>query len=274
MLSIDLHIHSTASDGTFAPAELARLARRRGVAAAAITDHDTVDGAEEFVRECARVGVRPIAGIELSASAPVTTHILGYRLRDLKMMKDAMDDIVRKRDERNEKMVKKLIELGLGITYQEVLDEAGGRVVARPHMASVLVKRGICANIREAFNKYLGNTGLAYVKRETLGPRDCIDLIRSAGGVAALAHPSQTGMEGAELDDMISGLKGYGLWGLECLSSHCSFDQALVYMKTAERHGLAVTAGSDFHGRNRPSVTLGVRVREDILPWARLGIAL
>lgn len=274
MIRIDMHVHSTASDGTISPHDLPAAARRAGVSIMALTDHDTVDGVPSFKRACAKSGVRGIAGIELSADAPFTTHILGYRLRDLSVINEATEWIVRKRNERNAAIVEKLIESGVDITLDDVEHAAKGRVVARPHFAAVLQEKGYVSNTREAFDKYLSKGRPGYVKREAYDAERCIDIIKSAGGVAALAHPSLTGLEGEELDELLSRLQGFGLWGIECFSSHCSNEDALNFCRHADKHNLCATAGSDFHGSNRPNVSLGVLVSEGFLPWARLGFDL
>ncbi|MDL2263032.1 PHP domain-containing protein [Synergistaceae bacterium OttesenSCG-928-I11] len=274
MIRIDMHVHSTASDGTCTPAEIARLARRDRVSVLALTDHDTVDGISGFIAACKRCAVRWIAGIELSAAAKVTTHILGYRLRNLDMVKRAMDWVVEKRNERNRLMCEKLRTLDIDIDLKEIEREAGGHVIARPHFAGVMLKKGYVSDYREAFDRYLARGAVAYVPREAYSPEACISLIREAGGVAALAHPSQTGLSDSALDDLLLELKGYGLWGLECISSHCTSEQAFDYMRIADKHALCATGGSDFHGARRPGVAMGVQVSEDFLPWARLGVTL
>lgn len=274
MIRVDLHVHSTSSDGTCAPAELARVAHMAGVAVLALTDHDTVDGIPEFTRACGKYRVRAIVGIELSSIAPVTTHILGYRLKRLDLIKKAMDWILEKRNARNELICEKIREIGMDITMRDVVEEAGGRVVGRPHFAGCMLKKGYVSSHREAFDRYLARGGLAYVPREAYTPEECIALIREAGGFAALAHPSQTGLDYDALDDMLEEFAGFGLWGLECIFTGCSGEDSYNYMKLADKHSLYATAGSDFHGARRPGVNLGVPVAEDFLPWARLGVTM
>lgn len=269
-----MHVHSTCSDGTCTPAEIARIAHRSRIAVLALTDHDTVDGVRDFMRACEAYAVRPISGIELSAVAPVTTHILGYRFGCLEKIEQAMGWILDRRNRRNELICEKLRGLGLDVKLEDIEKEAGGRVIARPHFAGVLVKKGYVADYQEAFDRYLAKGAAAYVPREAFSPEQCIALIRKAGGLSVLAHPSQTGLDYDSLGDMLDDLKKFGLWGLECISSHCSSEQAYNYMKLAEKHNLYPTAGSDFHGSRRPGVTMGVQVSEDFLPWARLGVKM
>lgn len=274
MIRIDLHIHSIFSDGTCTPMEIARVARRKGISVLALTDHDTLDGQEAFSEACDRCSLQAICGIELSADAPTTVHILGYRMTALRPMQDALAWIIEKRVQRNIEMSRRLQALGLEITYAEVEREASGRIVARPHFASVLVKKGFVRDYADAFARYLGDDGAAYVGREAYSPQKCISLIRACGGLPVLAHPSQMRMDAETLDEYVGMLKQYGLWGIECVSPHCGIEQSLYYFALAQKHALFPTAGSDFHGARRPDAHLGVQVREDFLPWARLGVTI
>jgi predicted metal-dependent phosphoesterase TrpH len=240
----------------------------------ALTDHDTIDGLDEFVGECHKLGVRPIKGVELSASAPITIHILGYRLSLDEPLREALSWVVERRNARNLEMCAKLRDLGIAVTQDDINGEAGGQVVARPHFASWLVKKGIVRDRSEAFEKYLARGALAYVPREAYSPGDCARIIIESGGLPVLAHPSLTGLDSNALGDLLEDLKAYGLWGLECVSSHCSAEETYGYLGIAERHSLFPTGGSDFHGNNRPGVTLGIQVSEDFLPWARLGVTI
>jgi predicted metal-dependent phosphoesterase TrpH len=254
--------------------EIVREARSRGIAVLALTDHDTIDGLHEFTRECARSQIRPVRGVELSACHPLTIHILGYRLDHGDVLEEALVWVIDRRNARNREICRKLRELGIDVTVENIESEAKGRVISRPHFASWLVKNGHVPDVRTAFDKYLARGGAAYVRREGLSPGECVDVIRKSGGLPVLAHPSLTGLEGEAMDDLIADLKGSGLWGLECISSHCSSEQAYGYIALADRHGLFATAGSDFHGSKRPGVSLGVQVSENFIPWARIGVAM
>ena len=274
MIRIDLHVHSTYSDGTRTPAEIAREARSRGIAALALTDHDTIDGLDEFTRECAKFQIRSVRGVELSACAPITIHILGYRLNRVEVLEEALSWVLDRRNARNRKICEKLRELGIDVTIESIESEARGRVISRPHFAAWLVKNGCVPDARAAFDRYLARGGAAYVRREGFPPDECVKIIRESGGLPVLAHPSLTGLEGEAFDDLIADLKNSGLWGMECMSSHCSPEQTYEYIAAADRHGLFTTAGSDFHGKNRPGVTLGVQVSENFIPWARIGVTM
>jgi predicted metal-dependent phosphoesterase TrpH len=254
--------------------EIVRGARSLGIAVLALTDHDTVEGLNEFTRECARFQIRPVRGVELSSCHPQTIHILGYRLERDDILNEALLWVIGRRNARNREICEKLRGLGIDVTIENIGKEAKGHVVSRPHFASWLVKNGYVPNARTAFDKYLARGGAAYVKRDGLSPRECVDIVRKSGGLPVLAHPSLTGLEGEAMDDLIADLKDSGLWGLECISSHCSSEQTYGYIALADRHGLFATAGSDFHGRNRPGVSLGVQVSENFIPWARMGVVM
>lgn len=269
-----MHVHSTFSDGTCAPGELVRLAARRGVSLLALTDHDTVEGLPLFFAACAGYSVRPLAGVELSAKSERTIHILGYRIKDQTLLQKALAPIERFRYERNLAMCARLRELGFDLALEDVAREAGGRIIARPHFASALLRRGYVRDKASAFELYLGDGAPAYVERDGYSPSDCIRIIREAGGLPVLAHPSLTGLKGDALEALLLDLREAGLWGLECISSHCSGADTLDLLSSAARLGLFPTAGSDFHGEARPGAALGVQVSEDFLPWARLGITL
>jgi len=290
MIRIDLHLHSTFSDGSMTPEALVAHGRSKGVTVMSLTDHDTVDGLPSFMAACARWNMAGIPGIELSADHARTVHILGYRL-DLRRagsassasaqgntpsmgMKKMLEEVRRGRDERNAAMCENLRRMGLDITLDEVALEAGGDVVARPHMARVLVRKGYAQDIVSAFARYLNTSSPAYVERYRLSPEDCIRMIADAGGLAVLAHPAQTTGDLSELREIVRMLKDAGLWGIECVSSRASAEQIFRYLSLAAEFSHFPTAGNDFHGANRPSAMMGVAVAEDFLPWARLGVSL
>jgi predicted metal-dependent phosphoesterase TrpH len=269
-----MHLHSSFSDGTDTPDEIAAQAAAKRISVLALTDHDNIDGAELFRRACEKRSIRAVSGVELSSKCPFTAHILGYRFKRPEMLADALEWVVARRNDRNRLMCERLAKQGIDIGVSELAGEAGGRVIARPHFASLLVKKGYAADSRDAFSKYLAKGASAYVPREAYSPSDCVRIIREADGLPVLAHPSLTGLDALGLGDFLEDLKCAGLWGLECVSSHCSSEEAFSYLRIAEKHSLFPTAGSDFHGRNRPGVSMGVQVSETFLPWARLGIVL
>ena len=258
---VDLHCHSTASDGTLAPEDVVRLARDSNLSALALTDHDTIAGVAAAAAEAARLGVDFIPGIEISATypSPGTLHILGYGVDPKSpVLHDLTRQLLEGRDTRNPRIVARLQELGVAITMEEVEREASGTVIGRPHIAAILQRKGYVSSIKEAFNKYLAEGGLAYFDKERLAPARALELIHQSGGVAVLAHPIQLRTENdAQLERVVKDLLDLGLGGVEVL--HSDHDAAWVEKCTrlAERFGLIKTGGSDFHGRNKESIRLG-----------------
>ena len=257
----DLHMHTMHSDGTYTPTELIRLAKRANLACIALTDHDTLSGIAEAQEEGNRSGVEVIAGVEISVKfEPGTMHILGYFIdRNSEQLKRKLEDIQEARRQRNPMIIQKLNALGLKMTLEEVERESGGDQVGRPHFARVLVNKGYVKDFEEAFNKYLTKGAPAYVDKRKLTSQDAINMIEEAGGIASLAHPKLLKLDSKpdEFERVMTELRDQGLKGLEVYSSCQSSSEAARYKKTAERLGLLVTGGSDFHGANRPQVQLG-----------------
>jgi len=264
---VDLHCHSTASDGTLAPADVVRLAKQVGLSALALTDHDTIGGIEEARLEAAKLGIDFLAGIEISAEFPHpgTLHLLGYGVDPQSaVLKEMTSKLIEGRDSRNPKIIKRLQELGVAITMEEVEKEAGKdvdpeAVVGRPHIAAILQRKGYVSSIKQAFDKYLAQGGLAYFDKERLSPSRALEMIRESHGLAVLAHPVQlrTGND-AQLERIVKDLMDMGLRGIEVI--HSDHDAATVEKLTglADRLGLVKTGGSDFHGTNKKGIQLGV----------------
>lgn len=258
---IDLHCHSTASDGTLAPAEVVKLAHESGLSALALTDHDTVAGIASAAAAAGAVGIDFLPGIEISCQFPHpgTMHLLGYGVDpESAVLKDLSRRLIEARDNRNPKIVRRLNELGVAITMEEVEDVAGGDVVGRPHIAAVLVRKGYSGSTKTAFDKYLGTTGSAYFDKERLSPRQAIEMICQSGGLSVLAHPVQLrASNDAEFDRIVKDLVDLGLGGLEVI--HSDHDAGMVerYSDLADRYGLLQTGGSDFHGGNKQDIRLG-----------------
>jgi predicted metal-dependent phosphoesterase TrpH len=277
---VDLHSHSTASDGTLAPAEVARLAARAGLSGWALTDHDTIGGVAEAGEESARLGIDFLPGIEISAEFPHpgTIHILGYGIDPQSAtLHDLTRQLLEGRDNRNPKIVRKLQELGVAITMEEVENEAGGTVVGRPHIAAILHRKGYVTSIKDAFNKYLAPGGAAYFDKERLSPKRALEMIVDSGGVPVLAHPVQLRLESdAKLESVLRELIDLGLGGLEVMHSDHTPELVSKYSAIADRFGLLKTGGSDFHGGNKKDIELGYargqRVPREFLDglWERL----
>lgn len=275
MIRIDMHVHSIYSDGTYTPDALACAAKSRGLSFLTLTDHDTTEGLLDFEIACRRHSVQSLNGVELSAEAPYTLHILGYRIKPgIRQLERRLEFIREHRNQRNLEICRKLRAHGLDIVYGDVEAEAHGCVVARPHIARALMKKGYVSSVHEAFAKYLSVGTPGYVQRERLTARECVELIVEAGGLPVLAHPAQTKLQGEEFDKLVYKLKDYGLWGLEAKYSKNSLYQNYDYMQEAKRFGLYPTAGSDFHGQPGQNIPLGIDVDENFLPWARLGLSI
>ena len=269
---VDLHTHTTASDGSLAPAELIALADRLKLAAIAVTDHDTTVGlapARAAAAECSELAFIP--GVEVSATfTGGTMHLLGLGVDDRSpKLSQMLDLLAAGRHARNPAIIAKLNALGLELTFDEVVAfaEPSG-ILSRNHIAQAMVHRGHVKNRTEAFDRYLTSGGPAYVTRSKLDPAETIAAIRDAGGLAALAHPKQLGCENtAQLERVVRELMAAGLEGIEVYHSDCSPTQTRQYLDLTRKLGLIAIGGSDFHGRGKPDVELGhPRVPLSLLP--------
>lgn len=256
---VDLHMHTTHSDGSYLPRELVRYAKEKGLVCISVTDHDTMSSYDECADEAKKLGLELIPGIEISAQfEPGTLHVLGFFLdRKHPPLKTALDDIQKARRERNPQIVEKLNRLGIPITLEEVRAESGGKQIGRPHFARVLLKKGIVKSMQEAFDKYLAKGKAGYVDKRRLSPSESIRQIRDAGGVAVIAHPKQMRLDEKQLTEEVGRLAEEGLGGLEAYNSCQSREEAELYKRLAKRFNLLITGGSDFHGANKPDVDLG-----------------
>ncbi len=257
---VDLHTHSTASDGTLAPAEVVRSAAANGVAALALTDHDCVDGLDAAATEGRRIGVEVISGIEISAEyEPGTMHILGLFIEPQSpALQQRMARMQQARRERNPMIAERLRALGCDLTYDDVVAASGGGQVGRPHFAQVLIARGYARDTRDAFARFLKKGAPAYVERFRFSPAESIALIHAAGGVAVLAHPLTLGLDRVEaLRAQLRALAALGLDGIEVrYSTHALADEARL-RNLAQDLGLAESGGSDFHGSHKPDIEIG-----------------
>ncbi|MDQ2086662.1 PHP domain-containing protein [Herbivorax sp. ANBcel31] len=257
---IDLHTHSVVSDGTMTPSELVRHGKEVGLSAMALTDHDTIDGIEEALREAEKVEIEVVAGVEISVEFNHLSemHLLGYFFKGShNNLKPLLEKLKVSREERNPKMVKKLNQLGFDISLDEVKMEAKGKVVARPHIASVLLKKGYIKSIKEAFDKYISTGRPAYVKKERLLPKEAIKEIARCGGIPILAHPIYLNLKLDKLDELLYELKKFGLKGIEAYYPDNTQYDTENFLKLAVKHNLIPTGGSDFHGDFKPDIKLG-----------------
>jgi predicted metal-dependent phosphoesterase TrpH len=258
---VDLHIHSTASDGSLNPVEIIQTAKKAGLRAIAITDHDTIEGSVEALGHQNSSGVEILPGIEISASFnPGTMHILGYLMRlDGNAFLRTLTVVQEARANRNLEIIKRLQDVGVDITYDEVFKVSGGGQVGRPHIAQVLVRKGVVRSIDEAFHKLLKKGRPTYVERYRLLPVEAIQTILGAGGVPVLAHPFTLGTKTeGDLDGLLADLKQAGLKGLEVYYPAHGPELTARYERLAHRHGLLVTGGTDFHGAVDPGVHIGI----------------
>jgi predicted metal-dependent phosphoesterase TrpH len=256
---IDLHVHSNASDGSYPPEEVVRQAKVGGLAAMALTDHDTVDGLPEAVAAGERLGVEVIPGVEISAVCPGgTMHIVGLFVDYHNGLLDQRLAVLKQaRLDRNPKIIKKLNDLGIHITMTRVEEISGGGQVGRPHIARALMEKGYVSSIQAAFDKYLGWQRPGYVSKFRFPPETALAMIREAKGIPVLAHPFTLNLSAFALKNRIIELKGLGLAGLEVFYSEHTPEQESLYLKLARELDLLITGGSDYHGQNKPEITLG-----------------
>lgn len=261
-MKVDLHTHSTASDGQYSPAELVGLAKARGIEVLALTDHDTTDGTDEAIEAGAAQGVRVLRGVELSAKGYRHLHILGLNFDRIAPDLQALCAWMKEgRDQRKYRIVDFLKEKGVRISLEEVEELAGGNIIGRPHFAQAMVRRGYVSDTKEAFARYLDTPEYSRIERPKPEAKACVEAIKAAGGKSSLAHPYQLKLEDEALEALIRQMKDWGLDALECYYSKHTPEQTAFYLRLAEKYGLHATAGSDFHGeRVKPDVQL--------TPWA------
>jgi hypothetical protein len=272
--AVDLHVHTTASDGRFSPADIVRKAASLDLTTIAITDHDTVDGLSAAL-EAARAypALRVIPGVELSTDVREgEIHVLGYfidytdagLLRSLETMRDS-------RVNRARKMVEKLRALGMPLDWERVLQIAGEGAIGRPHVAQAMLEKGYIPTLQDAFRVYLGHGGPAYVERDKLTPAEAVRLILKSGGLPVLAHP----LTGGDPETTIQELKAVGLVGVEVYYASYSDEEITPLLGLASKHGLIATGGTDYHGLDEEneavmgSVEVPEKAVADLLAMAR-----
>ena len=270
---IDLHAHTTASDGSLHPGELVQLAKDIGLLALAVTDHDTLEGVPEALEYGKALGLEVVQGVEISAEfKPGTMHVLGY---DIDAQNHVIDGKLKALQEgrrtRNPKIISKLREMDIDITMDEVTEVAGGGQIGRPHFAQVLLRKGYVESVQEAFDLYLAKGGPAYLDKFRFFPREAIEVILEAGGLPVLAHPFSLKLDHTtELESLIAELVEYGLVGLEVYYSKHTPEMTDYYLGLAERFGLAPTGGSDFHGISKSEIQLGKGLGNLAVPYRLL----
>jgi len=274
-LSIDLHIHTTASDGTLSPVEAINMALDLGLRAISITDHDTINGSKEAINSGIPENIKFLTGVEMSTAPPEgfaisgSLHILGYGIdtdnielnRELNKLQDA-------RQNRNPQILSCLNGCGFDISIEEVKEAAGPAPISRPHIAQVMLEKGFVRSLDEAFDKYLGKGKPAYVDKYRIDYTEALGLIAETGGISVLAHPGLLNLENsAQFDEIIRILKSKGLTGIETYYSRHTAEQTATYLAAARRLGLLVTGGSDFHGALTPDIRMGSGLGDLSVPY-------
>jgi len=260
---VDLHMHSTASDGSLAPADVVALAHRNGAKIIALTDHDSIAGLPVALERAREAGIRVIPGIELSVTEQnMDVHLLAYGFdpTDARML-EAIARYRESRHERARKILTRLKGLGIRIPMEEIEEIARGGAIGRPHVAEALMTNGHVETFHEAFQRYLGHHAPAYVAKHTVSLEEAVEVVRDAGGVTVLAHPGTLNR-----DAWIPGLARRGLDGIEVWHSKHGPAEINRYREVARAHGLLMTGGSDFHGERTPDVSIGsVAVPEQVI---------
>jgi predicted metal-dependent phosphoesterase TrpH len=260
MSRIDLHLHTTHSDGSYSTREVMTFAKQAGVTALSITDHDIVAGVPEALAIGAELGIEAIPGVEISSrQGDSELHILGYFLNWTDpLLGKRLASLRDSRHSRNPKIVQRLNELGIDISYDEVRALAGTESVGRPHIARVLMEKKFVNSAKEAFDRYLANGRPAFIDRELPEPVEAVRWILEAGGVPVLAHPTWVRTSAEGLRALLRELKEAGLGGIEVHYSTHSPSQTTEYLDLAKQCDLLVTGGSDFHGVTKPDIEVGI----------------
>lgn len=247
-MKVDLHMHTSASDGTDDPKTLIELAKALGFDAVAITDHDTLKGVKSAIEAGRRLGVTVIPGIELSTGDDVEIHMLGYGVGEGGALHGQIAALRAQRDQRMVRMVEALNRNHINVTMDQVLKEADGGSLGRPHLARALLKKGYVRSVKEAFTRYLTPGKAGYIKREKLTLIRAIQLIAEDGGIPVLAHPGMIEMDPQHLSGCVDRWREAGLRGIEVYHPGHTDAQCANYLRLAREKGLLVTGGSDYHG--------------------------
>ncbi len=269
--AVDFHTHSTCSDGTFTPTELINYAEQVGLSAIALTDHDSVDGIEEALKASENTNLEFIPGIEFSVTADTEIHIIGLFIdHENEVLLKTIEKTRSVRKNRMEEICKKLRDHGFDITYEEASQLAGGDFLGRAHIARLMLNKGYVSSVKEAFDKYIGLNKPCYAVKKEITPKDAITAIRSAGGLAFLAHLHQTKLNNERLFELLKELKGYGLNGIEGYYTEYTEENIIEFRTLAQKLGLFYSGGSDFHGSMKPQVNLKTGYGDLHIPYSTL----
>lgn len=269
---IDLHVHSNASDGTFTPTQLVTEAKKAGLSAFALTDHDTTDGVAEAAMAAEKAGIELVPGVELSTEYEgKEIHVLGLYI-DItnEALQKHMANFRDSRDNRNVYMLEKLRSEGFDITLEALEAMFPDAVITRAHVARYLLDKGYIPDIKTAFSEYIGEGCRCYVGRPKVTPMDAVDYIIEAGGTPVLAHPVVYHMDRPQLKKMIAEMKAHGLVGMEAIYSENTAADEGDFKSLARAEDLLITGGSDFHGENKPDIRLGKGRGRLYVPYACL----
>ncbi len=269
---IDLHNHTTASDGTDSPEELVGKAAALGLRAVGITDHDTAAGVTEALEAGDRLGVEVVPGIEVSSDyRDNNVHILGYFIDPTSpALRPVLEWVSAERKARNEKITAMMAADGFDISMEQLRSAYPGAVLGRPHMAEYLMRKGYTASVQEGFAKYLGEGKPYYLPKRRISVARAVEVIAAAGGVSVLAHPLQYRYPEKEVVELIEYAKALGIRALECYySEHSTADQAWL-LTLAERYGLGVSGGSDYHGSRKTHIRMGSGMGDLAVPYTVL----
>ncbi len=257
---VDLHVHSNKSDGSYTPAELVGYALEKGLSAFALTDHDTTDGIEETLEAARGKNIEVIPGIEFSSEYEgQDIHIVGLYI-DYKsdFFKRRLVNFVNGRIIRNKEMCRRLTEHGIPVTYEELINEFPNCVITRSHYAKFMLNHGYTKSMKEAFDRYIGDSGPCFVPRKKISPMRAVEIILKAGGFPILAHPLLYHMSSSRLENLVATLKDMGLQGLEAVYCTYSSSEEREMRTLAAKYDLCVSGGSDFHGSAKPGLDLAV----------------
>lgn len=261
MCCIDLHLHTTASDGSCTPAEVVHLAKEAGVIAIGITDHDTMNGVTEAVAMGKAIGIEVLPGIELSTDyCGQDTHVLGYgNTLSVKgtPLENAIHWMQQERRRRNERIIEYMRRDGISVTMEELMEQYPGATIGKPHFAQLLISRGLASDVEDAFSRYLHAGKRYYVPRSYLPMERAVEAIRASGGLAVLAHPLQYRYDRRKLHDMVKYASNVGVQGLEVYYTGYDEEQRAELIRLAKKFDLVITGGSDFHGTNKPGISVG-----------------
>lgn len=268
---IDLHTHSTCSDGSMSPRELVRHAARMGLAAIALSDHDSVAGVKDAMDEGKKVGVEVVPAIELSVQSETETHILGYYIDiDHPLLKEALNGVMDARNRRTLNTCKKLNDLGFDITMEEAYAIAPSGLIGRAHFARIMMEKGYISSVKEGFDKWLGVGKPAYDGTQALTARQAVELIKSIGGYSYVAHPHLIRISDDELRAFLTDLKKYGLCGIEGYYNDYTPEMQENFQSMAKELGLKISGGTDFHAKMKPHIEIGIGQGNMKIPYSVL----